>query len=132
MRQIVYDGYVRDSRTRHPREACVTVNRKNGRIAVNKAAMEMIGKPVSVVLIQDADHPADWYILPREGGYILSLQPDKSSSSTFYDKLLAGRIHESVGSKETSIRMVLSRTRDEESGWPLCWSRFGTKEGGAL
>ena len=128
MKEIIYDGQACHQGTKNV--PTVTFNRKSGRIAVSKDAAALLGKPSSVVVIRDAEHPTDWFIRPAKVGYVLNVyEASKTTSSVFFDRRLAADVIGSFAVTETSIRMGLAMKPDNEGRYALLFWKYADKGG---
>ena len=102
--------------------AAVTVNRRSGRVAISRIGCELLGSPQAVTVIQDADHPRDWYIRPSRNGYVLKTYPQKkTTSAAFFDKRLTENILKSQMVSDVSIRMGIAPEPDTEGRYALLY-----------
>lgn len=99
-------------------------------MAVSKNAAELLGDPRAVVIIRDAEHPADWFIRPAEVGYVLNVyEARKSTSRVFFDRRLAADVLDSFKVTDISIRMGVAREPDSEGRYALLYWKYAEKGG---
>lgn len=126
MKEIIYDG--QQCRQGNKNVAAVTVNRRSGRVAISRIGCVLLGSPQAVTVIQDADHPRDWYIRPSRNGYILKTYPHKkTTSAAFFDKRLTENILKSQMVSDVSIRMGIAPEPDTEGRYALLYYGGGER-----
>lgn len=120
MKEIIYDGQACRQGTKNV--PAVTFNRRSGRVAISRIGCELLGSPQAVTLIQDADHPRDWYIRPSRNGYVLKTYPqEKTMSAVFFDKRLTESILKSQMVSDVRIRMGIAPEPDTEGRYALLY-----------
>lgn len=82
----------------------VSISRKTGTVTLNKGTIELMGlsETSKVSLVQDEEHPTDWYLMKDPNGFAIR-QASQSKSMMFNNSSLVKSIFSSLNSLDNSL-----------------------------